>query len=173
MSGAEGREYPRKPGALRGLVTVAAVASVIYLLAARGESGTDEFVMKLGKIEVTARLVDAPEQFPNLGAYRYTYVIKYKVLAVHRQDSRGKYRLSPGDEIFVGHYKPWMPRSEIKDENCDGPVGGKLTRFVIGEAHRMALDYELGDAAPAGVLDFCFPQDVNRFFAVWTNPTAY
>jgi hypothetical protein len=36
----------------------------------------------------------------------------------------------------------------------------------------MALDYELQDLAPAGVLDYCYPQRVNRFFAVWTNPTS-
>ena len=96
------------------------------------------------------------------------------MLRVHRQDPQGKYKLKPGDEIFVGHYKPWLPRSEIKDGDWgDSPLGGKLTHFVTGEAHRMALDYELQDLAPAGVLDYCFPPGVNRFFAIWTNPTTY
>ena len=35
----------------------------------------------------------------------------------------------------------------------------------------MALDYELGDLAPSGALDYCYPPEGNRFFAVWTNPT--
>jgi len=103
----------------------------------------------------------------------YTYVLKYQVLMVHRQDPQGEYKLKPGDVIFVGQYKPWLPRSEIKDDAWgDSPLGGKLTRFVAGEADRMALDYELQDLAPAGVLDYCYPQRVNRFFAVWTNPTS-
>jgi hypothetical protein len=118
--------------------------------------------------------MERPAEFPKRGAYRYTYVLKYKVLMVHRQDPEGKYKLKPGEEIFVGHYKPWMPRSEIKDGDWgDSPLGGRLTHFVSGEAQRMALDYELQDLAPAGVLDYAFPQRVNRFFAVWTNPTTY
>ncbi|MCY2954308.1 MAG: hypothetical protein NTU53_20435 [Planctomycetota bacterium] len=168
------REWPTKPGPLRGLAILAIVALTTYLLAARVETGKDEFVTTLGKIEVTARLVESPDQFPNLGAYRYTYVIKYKVLAVHRQDPDANYKLAPGDEIFVGHYKPWLPRSEIKDSDWDdGPLGGKLTRFAVGEAHRLALDYDLQNLAPSGVLDYCYPQATNRFFALWTNPTTY
>jgi hypothetical protein len=73
--------------------------------------------------------------------------------------------------IFVGHYKPWLPRGEIRDDDWGAsPLGGRLERFVIGQAHRMALDYELQDLAPSGALDFCFPPEGNRFFAIWTNP---
>jgi len=168
------RQYPSTPGPIRGLSVLVMLALTFYLLAARGQTGKDQSVSNLGKIEVIARLIEAPDQFPNLGAYRYTYVVKYEVLAVHRQDPDRKYTLSPGDEIFVGHYKPWLPRSEIKDTDWgDDPLGGKLTRFVVGEAHRLALDYDLQDLAPSGVLDYCFPQGVNRFFALWTNPTTY
>jgi len=128
----------------------------------------------LGKLEVTARLVERPEQFPQLGAYRYTYVLRYKVLKVHRADVSGKHPLQAGDEIFVGHYKPWLPRSEIKDADWgDTPLGGRLNQFVSGEAHRLALDYELADIAPSGALDYCFPAGTNRFFALWANPTSY
>jgi hypothetical protein len=146
----------------------------MWLLAKQVETGEDTMVTKLGRIEVTARLLERPEQFPELGAYRYTYVLKYQVLQVHRQDPQEKYKLKPSDEIFVGHYKPWLPRSEIKDADWGNePLGGKLIRFVAGEAHRMALDYELQDLAPSGALDYCFPQGVNRFFAIWVNPTSY
>ncbi len=131
-------------------------------------------VTKLGRIEVTARLLECPETFPELGAYRYTYVLKYSVLQIHRPDATKKYPLQPGDLIFVGHYKPWLPRDQIKDADWgEAPLGGKLTRFVVGEAHRLALDYELQDLAPSGVLDYCFPPATNRFFAVWANPTTY
>lgn len=143
-------------------------------LASRGETGEDEMVKKLGRIEVTARLVESPAQFPILGAYRYTYTVKYEVLQVHRGDPEGKYPLQPGSIIFVGHYKPWMPRAQIKDTDWgEDPLGGKLTQMVSGQAHRMALDYELQDLAPSGVLDYMYPPNTNRFFALWVNPTSY
>jgi hypothetical protein len=168
------REWPRGPGPFRAFAVIGFLVLGIWWLGNKVEDGRDEVVSKAGRIEVTARLVERPAQFPDRGAYRYTYVLKYQVLRVHRQDPQGKYMLKPGDEIFVGHYKPWMPRSEIKDEDWgDSPLGGKLTRFVAGEAQRMALDYELQDLAPAGVLDYCFPQGVHRFFAIWCNPTTY
>jgi hypothetical protein len=146
----------------------------MWLLASRVETGEDRMVRTLGRVEVTARLIERPEQFPRLGAYRYTYVLKYLVLKVHRQDPERKHLLKPGDVIFVGHYKPWLPRAQIKDSDWGGsPLGGKLDQFVTGEAHRLALDYELQDLAPSGALDYCFPPATNRFFALWTNPTTY
>jgi hypothetical protein len=166
-------EYPERPGPLRGLLVLAAVSLGVFLLARHRETGADEMVTRLGKVEVTARLVERPEQFPDLGAYRYTYVLKYEVLVVHRQDPERKYVLKPGDSIFVGHYKPWMPRSGIRDSDWgDSPLGGKADRLTAGDAHRMALDYELADLAPSGALDYCYPPRTNRFFAVWTNPTS-
>ncbi len=168
------RQYHGGPGRLRGLLVPIFLATGIWLLANRVQTGEDEMVRKLGRIEVTAKLVERPEKFPQLGAYRYTYVLKYQVVKVHRQDPERKYMLKPGDEIFVGHYKPWMPRSEIKDSDWgNSPLGGKLDQFVAGEVHRMALDYELQDLAPSGALDYCFPAATNRFFAIWTNPTTY
>jgi hypothetical protein len=168
------RQWPPGPGPVRALCVLGGLAFGLWLLANRVQTGEDEMVARVGRIEVTARLIERPEQFPALGAYRYTYVLKYQVLQVHRQDPQGKYELKSGDEIFVGHYKPWLPRDQIKDSDWgEEPLGGKLTRFVVGEAHRMALDYELQDLAPSGALDYCFPQSVNRFFAVWVNPTSY
>ena len=169
----EGR-YQGGPGRWRGVLALSVLTVGIWLLANRVETGEDEMVRKLGRIEVTARLIERPEQFPKLGAYRYTYVLKYQVVKVHRQDPERKYLLKAGDEVYVGHYKPWMPRSQIKDSDWgDTPLGGKLDQFVTGEVHRMALDYELQDLAPSGALDYCFPPATNRFFAIWTNPTTY
>ena len=162
------------PPNLDRCVALATVAVVIFVLANRGGTGADEMVTSLGRIEVTARLAERPDQFPQLGAYRYTYVLRYQVLQVHRQDPSGKYRLRPGDEIFVGHYKPWMPRSGIKDADWgESPLGGRLDRLAAGEVHRLALDYELQDLAPSGALDYCYPPSTNRFFALWTNPTSF
>ena len=159
---------------MRGLAVMAGLVVLTWWLASRVETGADAMVQKLGRVEVTARLVERPEQFPKLGAYRYTYVLKYRVVSVHRQDPEGKYPLQVGDEIFVGHYKPWLPRSEIKDADWgDSPLGGKLDQFVAGEVHRLALDYELQNLAPSGALDYCFPPATKRFFAVWANRTTY
>lgn len=167
------REWPPGPGPLRAFAVIGALVVTFGWLGHKVQDGRDDVITNAGRIEVTARLIERPPEFPSRGAYMYTYVLKYQVLMVHRQDPQGKYRLKPGDVIFVGHYKPWLPRSEIKDDSWgDSPLGGKLTRFVTGEADRMALDYELQDLAPAGVLDYYYPQGVNRFFAIWTNPTT-
>jgi hypothetical protein len=168
------KTYPPGPSWLRAVLVATALAAAVWLLATRGETGEDETVGRAGRIEVTARLLECPEQFPDLGAYRYTYVLKYQVLEVYRQDPQGKYPLKTGDTIFVGHYRPRVPRSKAYDADCKHMVvGGKLDRFVAGEAHRMALDYELQDLAPSGALDYCFPPTGNRFFANWVNPTSY
>jgi hypothetical protein len=166
--------YVGGPGRLRGLAVLAALAVGIWALASRGQTGEDAQVRSLGRIEVTARLLERPDSFPNLGAYRYTYVLKYQVLQVHRPDPERRYGLKPGDWIYVGHYKPWLPRSDIRDADWgEGPLGGKLGQFVTGGVHRLALDYELQDLAPSGTLDYCFPPATNRFFAIWANPTTY
>ena len=164
---------PAGPGIIRGLAVLLGLLLLVTWLVLRVDDGKDENVSKLGKIEVTAKLLDCPDKFPDLGAYKYTYVVKYEVKKIHRQDPAGKYLLKPGDIIFVGHYKPLLPRAEIKDDEWgDAPLGGKLVRIVRGDTHRLALDYELSNLAPCGVLDFFYPAGVNRFFAVWVNPTG-
>ena len=168
-------EYPSGPGLLRATLVITALLAVGWLLArqGRGGDGSDENVTRLGRVEVTARLVKCPDEFPDLGAYRYTYVVEYEVLQVHRQDPDGNYELKPGDKIFVGHYRPRLPRNQIQDTDWgDSPLGGKLTQITAGDVHRMALDYKLSNLAPSGALDYCFPADVNRFFAVWANPVS-
>jgi hypothetical protein len=169
------RLHRNGPGPLRACIVIGALVVAIFWLGNRDQAGTDsdEMTGRLGRIEVTARLLKRPEEFPNLGAYRYTYVMEYEVLEVHRHDPGGKYQLKAGDHIFVGHYKPWMPRNSIKDADWgDLPLGGKLTEFIAGQVHRMALDYELRQLAPSGALDYCYPPNINRFFAVWTNPSG-
>lgn len=159
------------PSSVRGILVIAGLAIGIWSLAqyGRGGTGEDENVTTLGRLEVTARLLDCPDPFPDLGAYRYTYVVPYEILKVHRQDPQGKYVLKRGDTIFVGHYQPRLPRSKIRDADWgSSPLGGNVKRMAKGDVHRMALDYELA-ALPSGALDYCFPPEVNRFFAVWTN----
>ena len=164
----------RRPGPspVRGVAVIAGLAIGIWTLAqcGRGGTGEDESVTSLGRIEVTARLLDCPDPFPDLGAYRYTYVVPYEVLEVHRQDPEAKYVLKRGDRIYVGHYQPRLPRNKIRDADWgSSPLGGNVARITKGDVHRMALDYELTALAPSGAIDYCFPPETNRFFAVWTN----
>jgi hypothetical protein len=61
-----------------------ALAMVTFSCAKRGDSGVDQQVTTQGTIEVTAKLVEVPGPFPPNDLYNYGYVLKYKVLAVHR-----------------------------------------------------------------------------------------
>ncbi len=127
-------------------------------------SAVDKEVTTLGTAEVSARLLDLPSPFPPNDLYNYAYVMKYRILAVHR----GKVE---GDEIFVAHYNPLKPRSRAQDE-FSGQVGGKLTRFRAGDTHRMALQAPLDQFWMGGVVDKYFGQKGPRYWAVWTNPEA-
>lgn len=163
-----------EPGPLRAICVIGALVGGTWLLGRHADSGQDAMVASLGRVEVTGRLLKRPDAFPDLGAYRYTYVLEYEVLKVHRQDPQGIYHVKPGDRIFVGHYKPWLSRQVIKDKDWgDAPLGGGLREFVAGRAHRLALDYPLQAWAPSGALDYCYPPQVNRFFAKWANAAEY
>ena len=170
--GSKHPSQPPGPSPVRGVLVITGLVIAISALSqyGRGRTGEDENVTALGRIEVTARLLDCPVPFPDLGAYRYTYVVPYEILRVHRQDPEDKYELERGDRIYVGHYQPQLPRDKIQEADWgSSPLGGSLARIAKGDVHRMALDYELAALAPSGVLDYCFPPETNRFFAVWTN----
>jgi len=164
------------PGPLRGITVIAALAAALWALGGGTETGEDAEVTSLGKIEVLARFIDDPSRFPVRGAYKFTFVVKYEVVEVLRPDPDGNYDLKPGDLIYVGQYMPHVPRSQAHTLTTEfGPteLGGKLNRFVTGDVHRMALMYPYMDWKPRGSLDFVYPLHVNRFFAMWTNPTSY
>ena len=76
-STADAGRSPRSTGPswTRAAVVLGAVVIGIWWLGRPAETGRDEMVGKLGRIEVTARLLGCPESFPSLGAYRYTYVL--------------------------------------------------------------------------------------------------
>jgi hypothetical protein len=111
---------------------------------------------------VTAELLAIPGEFPPNDLYNYAYVLKYRVLEVHRGD------LKPGEEILVAHYNPLKPRSSAADENS-GKLGGNLQRFKAGDVHRMALEAPLDQHWMGGVIDKYFDQKGTRYWAVWTN----
>ena len=135
------------------------------LLVACGQkaAGVDPEVTTLGSTEVTARLVEVPGPFPPNDLYDYAYVLKYRVLEVHR----GK---AEGDEILVAHYNPLKPRSGVQDESS-GKIGGRLKKFKAGDKHRMALEAPVDRHYMGGIIDKYFEQKGVRYWAVWTNLT--
>ena len=103
----------------------------------------DKEVTTLGTTEVTAQLVEIPGKFPPNDLYDYAYVLKYRVLKVHRGQVAG-------DEILVGQYNPLKPRATVQDD-ASGKVGGHLDAFRAGDVHRMALDAPLDQFWMGGV----------------------
>jgi hypothetical protein len=153
-----------QPLATRVLVLFG-VMGVACLRKPEGQVGTgrDAEVTKQGSIEVTAKLLEVPE-----GAvferklYNYATVLKYKVLRVHR----GKL---DSETIFVGHYNPFKPRSQVADKQVKD-VGGTLKAFRAGQVQRMALDGSIEDRYMGGVINKYFGEATEPiYWAVWTN----
>ncbi len=126
------------------------------------DTGADPSVTTLGSTEVTAQLQAIPGEFPPNDLYNYAYVLKYRVLTVHRG------QLKPGEDIFVAHYNPLKPRSSAQDE-LSGKLGGNLDKFRSQDVHRMALEAPLDQHWMGGVIDKYFDQKGVRYWAVWTN----
>jgi hypothetical protein len=116
-----------------------------------------------GSIEVTAKLVEIPEgAIFDRPLYNYATVLKYQVLEVHR----GKVK---GDIIYVGHYNPAKPRSEVADKRVPN-VGGNLKYFRAEQVHRMALEDSMLDHFTGGVLNKYSEEDTDPiYWAVWTD----
>ena len=72
-------------------------------------------------------------------------MLKYKVLNVHR----GKV---DGETIYVGHYNPFKPRSEVADQRVS-EIGGDLKTFRAGQVQRMALDVPIDDHFMGGIVE--------------------
>jgi hypothetical protein len=114
-----------------------------------------------GDTEVTAKLIAVGGDFPPNNLYDYVFVMKYKVLQVHR----GKVE---GEEIFVGHYNPLKPRT-IAQDKFSGKVGGNVERFQLGDVHRMALESPLEEYFMGGIVDKHIKEKGTRYRAVWTD----
>ena len=128
----------------------------------KGSSGIDPEVTTMGKAEVTAQLLEIPDQFPPNDLYNYAFVLKYRVIKVHRGSV-------PGSEIFVAHYNPLKPRATVADD-LSGKIGGHLDGFRAGDVHRMALESPVDQFWMGGIIDKYFGQPGVRYWAVWTNP---
>jgi hypothetical protein len=149
---------------LSNAVTLAALAVTLTGCSKRPAKEVDTEVTTLGTAEVTAKLVEIPGPFPANDLYNYAYVLKYRVLKVHR----GKV---PSGDILVAQYNPLKPREQVQDD-ISGKVGGQVAAFRAGDIHRMALESPLDQFWMGGVVDKYFSAPGTRYWAIWTNPGA-
>ncbi len=128
-----------------------------------GTASSDPELAKRGSIEVTARLVEIPEgAIFDRKLYNYATVLKYEVIEVHRGRVKGQ-------TIYVGHYNPAKPRSEVADRRVED-IGGNLKSFRAGQVHRMALEGSMLDHFTGGILNKYSEEDTDPiYWAVWTN----
>jgi hypothetical protein len=131
-----------------------------------GAASSDPELSKRGSIEVTAKLVEIPEgAIFDRKQYNYATILKYRVIEVHR----GRVK---GDTIYVGHYNPAKPRSEVADQRVQD-VGGNLKSFRAGDVHRMALDELDYEKFTGGILNKYSEEDTDPiYWAVWTDPAS-
>ncbi len=126
------------------------------------DAGVDDKVTTLGSIEVTAQLLEIRGEIIDDPLYDYAHVMKYKILQVHR----GKV---DGDIIYVGHYNPAEPRSNVADARV-AQIGGNLRRFRAMDIHRMALEVPIDDYYMGGIINKYFGEIKDPiYWAVWTN----
>jgi DNA-binding beta-propeller fold protein YncE len=131
-----------------------------------GAASGDAELARRGSIEVTAKLVEIPEKaIFDRKQYNYATILKYQVLQVHR----GRVK---GETIYVAHYNPAKPRSEVADKDVQD-VGGNLKSFVAGDVHRMALDELDYEKFTGGILNKYSEEDTDPiYWAVWTDPAS-
>lgn len=122
----------------------------------------DGEITTLGTAEVTAELLEIPSPFPPNDLYNYAYVLKYRVLKVHRGQV-------PAGQILVAQYNPLKAREHAQDD-VSGKVGGHVSAFRTGDVHRMALASPLDQFWMGGIVDEYFNQKGTRYWAIWTNP---
>jgi hypothetical protein len=128
---------------------------------AQKTDGVDDKVTTMGRIEVTAKIVDITGEFPPNDLYDYAYVMKYEVIQTHRGEAP--------KTIYVGQYNPLKPRAEAADARS-GEIGGDVTEFRVGDVQRLALEVPIDDYCMAGIINKYAEQTQDPiYWAVWTN----
>jgi hypothetical protein len=107
---------------------------------------------------IMARLIEIPGKFPPNDLYNYVYIMKYRVVQV----LNGSY---PGQEIFVGHYNPLIPRKQIKDKMA-AFVGGDVVKFETGAKHRLTLVKPIEKVWKDAVEDDYADSDLDKYYAL-------
>ncbi len=125
---------------------------------------------KYGSIEVVAKLVDIPglEKFDNdfptsdIG-YDFAYVVKYEIGEVLRGEL-------DGDEIYVAHYNPYLPRAKVADARVK-EIGGNLRKIELGDTHLLAIEPNVDDWYMGGILNYFkdLPPEETIYWAVWSD----
>ena len=145
-----------------GLVLAGLLALLCAACGGKPNTGEDAQVTTRGKFEVTAQLVEIRGAFIDEPMYDYAFVMKYKVLKVHRGDIKG-------GTVYVGHYNPLKPRDKVADARVPD-IGGNLQKFTVGGVHRMALEVPIDDNYMGGIVNRYFGEDTGPiYWAVWTN----
>jgi hypothetical protein len=146
------------------LVTLFVLLPVLFSAscAKKVDTGEDPKVTTLGSIEVTARLEEIRGDLIDDPLYDYAYVMKYKVLQVHRGTVNK-------ETIYVGHYNPAEPRDSVADARVQ-QIGGNVKQFRVGDVHRMALEVPIDDYYMGGIINKYFGEiDDPVYWAIWTN----
>jgi len=114
-------------------------------------------------LEVKARLVEIPSQFPPDDLYDYAYVMKYEVVG-------GKL---DKQTLLVAHYKPKARRSEIKDK-MKARVSGTLKRFKQGDLHQLTLQPAMEKIWKGAVVDDFLATDKKtpRYWCLKVDPAS-
>lgn len=110
---------------------------------------------------VTAKLVEIPSKFPSDDLYDYVYIMRYEGVG-------GEWDKKT---IYVGHYKPREPRSNIKDD-MKKVVSGKVRSFHQGDVHKLQLTAPLKAVWKGAVVDEFAATDRKsvRYFALVADP---
>ena len=147
-----------------GVALVLIACLVFSVSCSKGPASDDNGkAVTLGDTEVTAQLDEIRGEFADQTNYDYVFVMKYKVLKVHR----GKV---DSDTIYVGHYNPLTPRASVADERVKD-VGGTLKKFQAGDVHRMALVSPMDDYFMGGIINRYFEEYKGPvYWALWTGP---
>lgn len=167
-------DHPQSPAPGRSKWLAARIAALLILAAgvvallvmSRNSAGTDdgkdEKTSSLGSVEVTAELADIPGEFRSDPLYNYAYVVRYKVLRVHRGKVDQPF-------IYVAHYNPYKPRSQAADPTIKN-IGGNVKQLKIGDRHRMALQAPIDDYYIGAIINK-YPAGEARmiYWPVWTN----
>ena len=142
--------------------TLILMSAMLVSCGQKQAAARDSKVSSMGSIEVTAELEEIRGEFVNKANYDYAFVMKYKVLEVHRGEIEG-------DTIYVGHYNPEKARAEVADARVPD-IGGSLKRFHAGEVHRMALEAPIDDYYMGGIINRYFEEYKGPIhWAVWTD----
>lgn len=149
----------------RGIAAALLIALSVTAFAACSkppQTGEDDKITKLGAVEVTAKLEEIRGEFIDRPMYDYAFVMKYKVMKVHRGTPEG-------DTIYVGQYNPLKPRDRVADARVP-EVGGNLQKFKAGDIHRMALEAPIDEFFMGGIVNRYFEEYKGTvYWAVWTN----